>query len=47
MVWNGSYRTFEDQCEALVTNLSVLVGVATPDEEYEGAFETAHVVRFR
>ncbi len=47
VVWNGSYRTFEDQCEALVTNLSVLVGVATPDEEYEGAFETAHVVRFR
>ena len=46
VVWNGSYRTFDGQCEALIGNLSVLIGVATPDQEYEGAFETSHLVRF-
>jgi uncharacterized membrane protein len=45
VVWNGSYRTFDGQCESLIENLSVLIGVATQDQEHEGAFETSHVIR--
>jgi mannosyltransferase len=46
VVWNGSYRTFDGQCESLIDNHRARIGVATPDREYEGAFETSHVIRF-
>jgi hypothetical protein len=45
VVWSSTYRTFEDDCEALVDAL----GATRPAEGFdpgEGAFEAANLIRF-
>jgi hypothetical protein len=45
VVWSSTYRTFEDDCEALINAL----GATRPGEGLEpgeGAFEAANLIRF-
>lgn len=46
VVWNGTYRTFEGQCEALIAHLGGRRGPASINREFVGAFETSGLVRF-
>jgi hypothetical protein len=46
IVWNGTYRTLEGQCEEVVAGLGAARGgAATAAQVFDGAFELANLVR--
>jgi uncharacterized membrane protein len=45
VVWNGSYRTLQGQCEAVVNYLSAARGQTPTSKPFLGAFETQQLIR--
>jgi hypothetical protein len=47
VVWSGSYRTFDGQCEAVVNYLAAARGQSPTSKPFLGAFETQQLIRVR